>query len=58
MLSCLYNLYYILHLVLLGSEGSKIPRYKIAVIGQISTVAGEHRNNEIDTMENRRNAWK
>ncbi len=34
-----------------------IQKYKMAVIGIISAVAEEHHNNEIDTMENRRNMW-
>jgi len=39
-------------------QKEKIQKYKMAVIGTISAVAEKHHNTEIDTMENRRNAWK
>lgn len=44
-----------LHLTFCPSRfrGGKIPRYKMAIIGIKSAVIGEHRNTEIDTMENR-----
>ena len=45
-------------LLFFSVQRGKIQRYKMAVIGIISVVAEKHRNTEIDTMENRRNAWK